>query len=79
MEFYFIALILVSLTALHAVEAPKRPPNQLFIITDQQRWDAHGCMGNKVLKKPNLDKLAAQGAPGPSKSRMSKKRLVIAS
>ncbi len=36
-------------------------PNILFIMTDQQRFDALGCMGNKVLKTPNLDMLASQG------------------
>jgi hypothetical protein len=36
--------------------------NLLFIMTDQQRWDAMGCAGNTVIKTPNLDRLAAQGA-----------------
>ncbi|CAN5660943.1 sulfatase [soil metagenome] len=58
-----LALLFVFLTTLHAAAVePKRPINLLFIITDQQRWDALGCMGNKILKTPNLDKLAAQGA-----------------
>ena len=39
-----------------------RPINLLFIMTDQQRWDAMSCAGNTVLKTPNLDKLARQGA-----------------
>ncbi|MCH7535888.1 MAG: sulfatase-like hydrolase/transferase, partial [Bacteroidetes bacterium] len=37
------------------------PPNILFILTDDQRWDALGYTGNKVIQTPNLDKLAAQG------------------
>ena len=36
--------------------------NLLFIITDQQRWDAMSCAGNPVLKTPNLDQLARDGA-----------------
>ncbi|TFG86002.1 MAG: twin-arginine translocation signal domain-containing protein, partial [Gemmatimonadales bacterium] len=36
--------------------------NLLFIMTDQQRWDAMGCAGNAVIKTPNLDRLATQGA-----------------
>jgi len=36
-------------------------PNILFILTDQQRWDAMGCSDNWV-KTPNLDRLAAEGA-----------------
>ncbi|MGL5111802.1 MAG: sulfatase-like hydrolase/transferase, partial [Flavobacterium sp.] len=37
-------------------------PNLLFIITDQQRYDAMSIAGNTVLKTPNLDRLAKQGA-----------------
>lgn len=36
--------------------------NLLFIMTDQQRFDALGFAGNTVLQTPNLDTLAAQGA-----------------
>jgi len=45
-----------------AADAPKKPLNLLFIITDQQRWDAMSCAGNKVVKTPNLDQLARAGA-----------------
>ena len=36
--------------------------NLLFIMTDQQRYDALSIAGNSVLKTPNLDRLAQQGA-----------------
>ena len=36
--------------------------NLLFIMTDQQRYDALSIAGNEVLETPNLDRLAAQGA-----------------
>lgn len=39
----------------------KEPVNIIFLLTDDQRWDALGCAGNPVVKTPNLDKLAAQG------------------
>lgn len=39
-----------------------RPPNILFLQTDNQRWDAVGCAGNTVIQTPNVDRLAAQGA-----------------
>ncbi|MHA1805884.1 MAG: sulfatase family protein [Promethearchaeota archaeon] len=35
--------------------------NVLFIITDAQRKDHLSCYGNRILKTPNLDKLAADG------------------
>ncbi|MDP6848655.1 MAG: sulfatase, partial [Kiritimatiellia bacterium] len=33
----------------------------LFILTDDQRYDALGCMGHPHLKTPNIDLLAAEG------------------
>lgn len=35
--------------------------NVLFIMTDQQRWDALGYSGNSEIKTPNLDRLAKEG------------------
>ncbi|HWS00857.1 MAG TPA: sulfatase-like hydrolase/transferase [Prolixibacteraceae bacterium] len=46
--------------SLQAEEAKK--PNLLFIMTDQQRFDALSLAGNKILSTPNLDRLARQGA-----------------
>ena len=37
------------------------PPNFLIIITDLQAWDAVGYAGNKLIKTPNIDRLAKQG------------------
>ncbi|HEY2573962.1 MAG TPA: sulfatase-like hydrolase/transferase [Verrucomicrobiaceae bacterium] len=39
-----------------------KPPNILFLMTDQQRWDCVGANGNALIKTPNLDRLAARGA-----------------
>ncbi len=36
-------------------------PNIVFLLTDDQRWDALGCMGNPIIQTPNLDILAAEG------------------
>jgi len=50
----------------HRTRAAARPSegpiNLLFIMTDQQRFDALGRAGNTVLKTPNLDSLAHDGA-----------------
>ena len=35
-------------------------PNILFVMTDQQRWDAMGCSGDWV-ETPALDRIAAEG------------------
>ncbi len=39
----------------------KPRPNFLFIITDQHRADHLGCYGNRVVKTPNIDRLALNG------------------
>jgi len=51
------------LASRHSLAQAAGPPpvNLLFIITDQQRWDALSCAGNRVLRTPNLDRLAADG------------------
>jgi len=36
-------------------------PNILLLYTDQQRWDAVGVNGNREIKTPNLDRMAADG------------------
>jgi len=35
--------------------------NIIFLMSDDQRWDAMGCMGNPVIKTPNMDRLANKG------------------
>ncbi len=42
------------------VEASKRP-NIIFLLTDDQRWDALGCMGNTIIETPHIDAMAAAG------------------
>ena len=36
-------------------------PNIIYIITDQQAFDAMSCSGNPLVSTPELDKLAARG------------------
>ncbi|WP_202552409.1 sulfatase family protein [Ginsengibacter hankyongi] len=36
-------------------------PNIIFLLTDDQRWDAMGAMGNPIIQTPNMDKLASAG------------------
>jgi len=37
-------------------------PNILFLLTDDHRWNALGCMGNRIIQTPNIDALADAGA-----------------
>lgn len=52
--------VLVGLLTTKAFSSRKK--NLLFILTDQQRYDALSIAGNNVLKTPNLDRLARGGA-----------------
>lgn len=36
-------------------------PNIVLMLTDDQRWDAMGCAGNRVVHTPAMDQLAADG------------------
>lgn len=38
-----------------------RPPNILFLLTDDQRFDMFGAGGNKIIRTPHLDRLASEG------------------
>ena len=40
---------------------PRKRPNFVLFITDQQRADHVGCYGNPVVRTPQLDALAARG------------------
>src|SRR5262245_15977977 len=41
-------------------------PNILLIMSDQHRGDSLGCAGHPVVRTPNLDRLAGQGAYFPN-------------
>jgi arylsulfatase A-like enzyme len=50
----------VASTAL-AARAADRRPNILFLMPDQHRYHAVGCLGNPEVKTPHLDRLAGEG------------------
>lgn len=56
------ASVLATTDALAKIGKPQSPPNILFIMTDQQRYDALGANGNEVIQTPHLDALAKQSA-----------------
>jgi arylsulfatase A-like enzyme len=41
---------------------PRKPPNIVVFMTDDQRWDALSAAGNEILKTPSIDRIAAAGA-----------------
>lgn len=42
--------------------APETPPNYVFVLLDDLRWDELGCMGHPFARTPNVDRLAREGA-----------------
>ncbi|MBU4367026.1 MAG: sulfatase-like hydrolase/transferase [Verrucomicrobia bacterium] len=38
-----------------------KPPNIIFLFSDQQRWDTCGCYGQPLNTTPNLDRMAKEG------------------
>lgn len=55
----FLAGTLGSAAVLGAADSPR--PNIVFLLPDQLRAQALGCMGNKDAITPNFDRLASQG------------------
>lgn len=47
--------------SLAADDSPSNRPNILWIMPDQLRAQALGCMGNPDVKTPNIDRLAREG------------------
>lgn len=60
-----LRLIMLSLAVQGCADRPEKPkpvkPNIIYLLTDDQRWDALGAMGNTILKTPHLDELANNG------------------
>src|SRR5690554_1345426 len=62
-----IPTILVGCTLLAGcVATPEKDPsdsrpNIIFILTDDQRWDALGYAGNDIIQTPETDRLASEG------------------
>ena len=41
--------------------AQNTKPNIIFIVTDDQRWNALGVAGNAIIQTPEMDALANSG------------------
>ena len=65
-KFNFLLGILLSLTCYKQVSSQENKikenkPNIIFILTDDQRFDAIGYSGNKYVETPEMDDLAKSG------------------
>lgn len=52
----------VSLGAMRDSNRNARRPNILYLMSDQHRGDCLGCDGNRVIRTPNFDRIAREGA-----------------
>lgn len=64
LRFWTLSVALcVGLVASHVNEgcAEDQPPNVLFVLCDDIRWNALSCMGHPHLETPQIDRLAQEG------------------
>jgi len=62
MKLFFILFTTLLSTSLFAQRGNNsQKPNIIFILTDDQRWDALGYAGNNIIQTPEMDRLAKQG------------------
>ena len=61
-EFLIGAGATATLPFLGSAFAEEKKPNFVFILTDDQRFDAMSCAGHPFLRTPNMDRIAKEGA-----------------
>ena len=64
MRILLIALLCVCMLPLKAQNKGQQrtqKPNIIFILTDDQRYDALGYAGNQLISTPEMDQLAQAG------------------
>jgi arylsulfatase A-like enzyme len=52
---------ILACLSLFALPLSAQSPNIIFLLTDDQRWDALGAMGNPIIQTPQMDRLAEDG------------------
>jgi len=55
-----LSVLLLALVSLAPIQA-QQTPNIVVILADDMAWDDLGAFGNKNVRTPNLDRLAAEG------------------
>lgn len=54
-----LAVLIAGTASVHAAAA--RPPNVIFLLADDLGYGDLGAFGQKLIKTPNIDRLAAEG------------------
>lgn len=58
---FFVLSFVLSCKGQKTNKTNEKKPNIIFILTDDQRWDALGYVGNELAYTPEMDKLAKGG------------------
>ena len=58
---WLAAVLLICAGFVHVTFAADAKPNVIFILSDDLGYGDVGCFGQKLIKTPNIDKLAAEG------------------
>ena len=61
-QFVRIGTLFVFAAGVVASAGQADRPNIVFILVDDLRWDALGCMGHPIARTPNIDRIAKEGA-----------------
>jgi len=61
--FYGLAIITLAGGLISFIKKDKEPkkPNIIFLLADDLRYNALGCMGNTIVQTPHLDQMAYRG------------------
>ncbi len=61
LKFIYLVLFTVCISCKEILNTEDARPNIIFILTDDQRFDAIGYSGNPLVHTPEMDKLASSG------------------
>jgi arylsulfatase A-like enzyme len=61
LQYYILIFMLITCYSCKTKSTHDSKPNIIFILTDDQRWDALGAMGNPIIETPHIDELANTG------------------
>ena len=56
-----VAILAVGCSPPPEPARPARPPNFVFVLVDDMRWDEMGVAGHPFIETPNMDRLAREG------------------
>jgi arylsulfatase A len=56
-----VLIVLASVLALLDAAGAQSSPNIIFILADDLGWGELGCYGQKLIRTPHIDRLAAEG------------------